>query len=198
MASAIGERFMERTQSVYLLCHGQSTFNAAYALTGIDPYLIDAQLSELGRQQIAAVSDEVSQLNIELIVTSPLTRCLETATLLVNDAVPPIVIQPLLRERLFCSCDVGRHPDLLTADFPHLDFSHLDPVWWYFAGIDQQGVSIEPLEQFEQRVADFCLWLSQRPETSILVVGHADFFAHLIGVKLSNGELRHWTEFVVV
>lgn len=186
---------MAANRRVYLLRHGQSTFNAAYSLTGVDPLLFDAPLSELGRQQVTEVANQVSQLNLELIVTSPLTRCLETATRLVDGADLPILIQPLLRERLFCSCDVGRHPDLLAADFPTLDFGHLDSVWWYVAEPDQQSFSIEPVERFEQRVADFRLWLNHRSESSILIVGHADFFTHLIGVKLGNCELRQWATF---
>lgn len=186
---------MAATRRVYLLRHGQSTFNAAYALTQTDPLLFDARLSDLGQQQVAEVADQIKQLNVELIVTSPLTRCLETATRLVNGSVPPILIQPLLRERLFCSCDVGRYPNLLAAEFPNIDFGDLEPVWWYVAETDQPSFSIEPLEVFEQRVSDFCLWLNQRPESSILVVGHADFFKHLIGVKLGNCELQHWATF---
>ena len=38
---------------VYLIRHGQSTFNAAYEQTGVDPMLFDAPLSALGVRQVA-------------------------------------------------------------------------------------------------------------------------------------------------
>ena len=43
---------------VYLIRHGQSTFNAAYEQTGVDPMLFDAPLSALGVRQVAAEGSE--------------------------------------------------------------------------------------------------------------------------------------------
>ena len=45
------------TKVVYLIRHGQSTFNAAYARDGVDPMLFDAPLSALGRRQVATLRD---------------------------------------------------------------------------------------------------------------------------------------------
>lgn len=39
---------------VFLIRHGQSTFNALYEAKGADPFHFDARLSPLGHQQVAA------------------------------------------------------------------------------------------------------------------------------------------------
>jgi len=44
---------------VYLIRHGQSTFNAAYERDGVDPMLFDAPLTELGRRQVAQLNRTV-------------------------------------------------------------------------------------------------------------------------------------------
>lgn len=44
---------------VYLIRHGQSTFNAAYERDGVDPMLFDAPLTKLGRRQVAQLNRTV-------------------------------------------------------------------------------------------------------------------------------------------
>jgi broad specificity phosphatase PhoE len=39
------------TKTVHCIRHGQSTFNAAFALNRVDPLHWDAPLTELGQQQ---------------------------------------------------------------------------------------------------------------------------------------------------
>lgn len=183
---------MGLSRKIYLLRHGQSTFNALPQTSSDDPTLIDAPLSELGRQQVAVIAKEVQQLQVDLIVTSPLTRALQTAIAVVPSLSSPILVHPLLRERLFSTCDIGRSPDVLATEFPTLDFSHLDPIWWHQGTKDGDRDGIETLEVFEQRITAFCHWLKIRPERSILVVGHSDVFVHLTGRKFRNGELGLW------
>ena len=42
-------------KSLDLIRHGQSTFNATYAETGLDPFEEDARLTELGRRQVSVM-----------------------------------------------------------------------------------------------------------------------------------------------
>merc|ERR1719401_2518907 len=69
----------------------------------------DAVLTEEGRQQcLAAVPDAPS---VDLVVVSPLRRCLETAFLLfgIGGEVPRFVVHELCRERYGqFTCDVRR------------------------------------------------------------------------------------------
>lgn len=177
---------------VHCIRHGQSTFNAHFAETGEDPLHVDAPLTELGRRQVTERAPELRRHAYELIVTSPLTRAIQTALGLFGNhpAKPPIQIECLHREHLESSCDVGRPPSLLGQDFPNLSFGHLDEVWWHNEGdLDPRGFACEPSHVFESRVEEFRRWLQARPERMIAVVGHGTFFGRLTGQYLGNCEM---------
>jgi broad specificity phosphatase PhoE len=182
-------------RTIHLIRHGQSTFNAHWESTGIDPLHFDARLSALGEQQVKERRQQFSGQRYDLIVTSPLTRALQTSLGIFGETHPvsAFMIQPLHRERLEQSCDVGRHPSHLASDFGHLTFSHLPDIWWENGGdIDHNGIRVEPHPLFTERVAAFRRWLAARPEASIAVVGHGTFFNALTGKQLANCELLDW------
>lgn len=55
----------------------------------------------------------------QVLVVSPLTRALQTATLAFGQQPPCRVhVEPLWRERLYLSSDVGRHPQQLQQEYP--------------------------------------------------------------------------------
>lgn len=164
-------------------------FNAAFdSVTRIDPMIFDAPLSEIGVGQATALRGEVHTLGVELIVTSPLTRAIQTALHAFGPDHAPIRVESLHRERLEHSGDVGRSPVSLRRDFPTLAFDHLDDPWWHFDGRDPQAVFIEPEETLLGRVQAFRQWLAARPETTIAVVGHGTFLNRLTGHQFKNCE----------
>lgn len=179
---------------VHCIRHGQSTFNAHYAARepdGVwsDPLHFDATLSDLGHQQVAEAALTVRDHAYELIVTTPLTRAIQTTLGLFKDhpAAARIQVESLHRERLENSCDVGRAPVLLRGDFPNLAFDHLEEVWWHKDGEpDHRGFVVEPTETMTRRVEHFREWLAARPERLIAVVGHGTFFHGLTGQRLQN------------
>jgi glucosyl-3-phosphoglycerate phosphatase len=95
---------------IYLIRHGQSTFNALFDLNPVDPLHFDARLSQLGIGQVTAARQAASEIPVDLVVVSPLTRAIQTAVGLFGDANIPMIITDLHRERLEHSCDVGRSP----------------------------------------------------------------------------------------
>ena len=44
---------------IYFLRHGQSTFNAAFDVTGIDPAIVDPGLTQRGVEQVQAAVPDV-------------------------------------------------------------------------------------------------------------------------------------------
>lgn len=180
------------TKTVHCIRHGQSTFNAAFALNRVDPLHWDAPLTELGQQQAREAAAQLRDIPFELIVTSPLTRAIQTTLGLFGDhpSADRIRVESLHREHLASSCDVGRAPALLLQDFPQLAFDHLEDVWWHREGEpDERGFVIEPDETLLERVEHFRGWLAARPERLIAVVGHGTFFYHLTGRFLNNCEI---------
>lgn len=177
---------------VHCIRHGQSTFNAHFAETGCDPLHPDAPLTALGQRQAAERAAELRHHSYELVVTSPLTRAIQTTLGLFGQhpAAPPILVEHLHREYLESSCDVGRAPALLAQDFPHLSFDHLEEIWWHNEGDpDERGIICEPPAILTGRVRQFREWLSARPEQFIAVIGHGTFFYHLTGRQLQNCEV---------
>ena len=179
------------SKTILCIRHGESTFNAA-AASGGDPLHYDAPLSELGRAQVERTRTLLREKTVELVITTPLTRALQTTAGLFADhpSSPAVLVEALHRERVENSCDVGRSPLLLSTAFPAFAFDHLPDVWWHHHDApDERGVCVEPLDLVRARAGQFRQLLVQRPERHIAVVGHGTFFRALTGRVLANCEV---------
>jgi hypothetical protein len=78
------------------------------------------------------------------------------------------------REIADTSCDVGSAPSQLQDKFPQFAFAELGEQWWATDG--HSGIHDESPSSIQQRIANFSEWLLRRPEQSIVVVGHSNFF----------------------
>lgn len=143
---------------------------------------------------------------VEVLVSSPLTRALQTSELMLTgfwDPPIPWVLQPLARERLFLTSDVGRTKQSLQADFSTLwDFNLVPEGPWWFVKDDLNGTYSEwrppgtyfcegePEDVFKARMVEFKSWLLARPEHSIAVVSHWGVIKALTGFSLENCEIK--------
>ncbi|WP_168581527.1 MSMEG_4193 family putative phosphomutase [Gephyromycinifex aptenodytis] len=75
-----------------LVRHGRTTANSSGVLAGWTP---GVELDETGRAAVGDLSRRLSGLPIARIVSSPLTRCLQTADILRSQAFPQIQVQEL-------------------------------------------------------------------------------------------------------
>lgn len=129
---------------------------------------------------------------LKVILTTPLTRALETATAVATAGTPIEVRsrQPLLA---FCQsdlelmpqvtalhtehdhgaapCDTGRPASQLRKLFPLFDFGGLKEDWWPIH---------ETPQDLAERVERFYDSLKSRKETIIGVIGHAKFIQMLL------------------
>ncbi len=179
------------SKTVLCIRHGESTFNAA-AAGGGDPLHYDAPLSDLGRTQVERTRALLRARAMDLVITTPLTRALQTTAGLFADhpSSPTILVEALHRERVENSCDVGRSPSLLSTAFPAFAFDHLPDVWWHnHDAPDARGVCVEPIDLVHSRAVQFRNLLLRRPEQRIAVVGHGTFFKALTGRMLANCEV---------
>jgi len=156
--------------------------------------------------------------NVDLIVTSPLTRTLQTTlniffrqelsgsgrevlvpmSRLDSGMVPtPIIALDTIKE-----WSQGRHTpnqrksrSLLTRLYPTISFDHLDTeedtMWREFWPGAELG--LEPLSHLRSRVAQFIEWLARRPEQNVVVVSHGTFLGNLLyGTFIEDtAELAH-------
>lgn len=177
-------------RTVHLIRHGQSTFNAQMSLTGVDPMLFDAPLSDLGKEQVADLRSQMADVPVDLVVTSPFTRAIQTSMGAFGGRELPVQVEAIHREHLAASCDVGRSPAELVNDFPHLTFDHLDDPWWHTEDGHDGPFIREPQDVLMDRVKRFRGWIASRPEEHIAVVGHGTFFYMLIDRFLNNAEVH--------
>jgi len=156
--------------------------------------LFDALLTPLGEEQVRERHAELRDEVYDLVVTSPLTRAIQTARGVFGHSLArPVIIEALHRERVESSCDVGRPASIVAAEFPDMAFEHLDEHWWTIGAEPREnGLWWEPEEACLVRVAQFRRWLENRPEDKIAVVGHGTFFYHLTGHQFANCERLRW------
>ena len=202
----------ERIQVVTFIRHGVAKHNLLDPSTGkhpdiCDPIYFDPQLVNRGMQDALAVRERLSHTvlsSTELIITSPLTRCLQTANLIFlpgnyatsgngNDQSSPNTLAPPPPPPIICIEAVreayGMHyPDkrrdkrLLQQHWPTVQFdptmTNVDELW-----SDEHR---ESCNDVCKRIEQFLQWLVQRPEQHIVVVSHGVWIETLFRTHFPN------------
>jgi len=203
----------EGDKEIVLIRHGVTEMNVhlgrkGYGSQGFeDPGFWDTRLTPEGQRQAESINKKIADLGpLDLLVSSPLSRAIHTATLAFRGTSVPRVVSPLIRERMWLSSDVGSSPENLAAEFGKdgWDFSGLEEKWWYTsAAADWRkddwrapGKYLhegEPEEPFRKRLEEFKVWLQERPERRVAVVAHWGVIHALTGLSLDNCEIRSTT-----
>jgi broad specificity phosphatase PhoE len=178
-----------------------------------DPNLFDPTLTLEGKKQALDTGERLriwwhtTQVGeqVELVISSPLTRCLQTATLafLPGDQYakehlePTFACMDLVREAYGMSYPDRRRPkSLLVSSWPNIHFdpsmSERDEAW--------QLVERESVQDVVSRVNGFLEWLVLRPETNIVVVSsgvwiECCFYAHFPMVLANGDRVRNGDSF---
>ena len=170
----------------------------------VRPELLDPPLTHSGILQCKARRDECSRLTPELIVVSPLLRCLQTAKLSFRDHHPllmqnkqetiPWIAHEGCREELGLLVGNKRRPlaDLIE-DYPDVDFSFVvhkeDVLWERFHG------RRETLQEQSDRIYDFLTeFVANRPEREIAIVCHSAYLFTMLNavMEVEDEALRSW------
>lgn len=195
-----GKENREVLKRVHLLRHGQAMHNPrAEAAREADPpcsfdeFLrlmkeddaFDAELTELGREQgkRAAALPLAAQVDasVQLVVSSPLSRALDTAKLVLPTATAKgkvaFVAHDDLRERSGWLLNAKRRPRAeLAAKFPGCDFETNLPTEDDTLWTDE----LETEESTAERGYRFLCWLARRPEMDVAVVAHGGLFHYML------------------
>ena len=161
-------------KTLYIIRHGQAEHNVAS-----DHSIRDPKLTQLGQEQSKAIKLPKTP---EIILISPLTRTIQTASFAFPDRVSSFELDIYLQEREAGSkpCDTGREAAELVKEFEHLDqslFSQLSSEWYH------------PKMTAEERVDHFKSCIRKRTETVIAVVAHDGVFQTMFKKILKNGEV---------
>lgn len=193
--------FNRHKKTVHLIRHGHTTYTEGPFRTKTGNHPFDVTLSTVGIQQAFALSKRLGRLQAELILTSPLTRALQTlqhaANLSQRTDDLRIEVCDIHTEHVHTSGDVGRPAWMLAQEFPWISFAGLKDVWWFspeeapndpLKGLFQ---SRESIEQLRKRVGAFRQFILSRTENVIAVIGHSTFFKELSGrrQRMQNCEI---------
>ena len=170
---------MAPTSRIYLTRHAEAEHNA----TG-DSSIADALLTPLGEKQaqrLGLVTPEL-QSTVELIISSPLRRTLQTTEAGYKGAIERlnghanVLCLPQLQECNDVPCDTGSHRSVLEAQeaFAKFNLEHLTPDW-----TRKQGFYAADSAALEKRAQWVRQFLRERPEQHIAVVAHGDFLRRL-------------------
>ena len=201
-------------KTLHFLRHGQAQHNpraeaARAAGCSFDDFLrlmkeddaFDADLTDLGRQQAREASEKLGDRMraVELVVCSPLSRTLDTATLVLPGptARGPFLAHDDLRERSGWMLNAKRRTraELDARPAPAVDtrtalWSETDELW--------QPDELEPTAACAERGYQLLRWISEeRAETEVAVVGHGGLFHYLLNEHPKvSGERRmgRWTD----
>ncbi len=165
-----------------LVRHAESEWNHHFSRTRIDPGIADPALTETGRRQAELLIERLAEAGIGRLVASPYRRTLETATILARALDLTITVEPLIRERCVFSCDLGTPRSQLTELWPHLNFAHLEELWW--------GQSEESESSLARRCVAFRTKTERLPDRSqVAVITHWGVIRALTGEEVTNAAM---------
>ncbi|OLL24810.1 putative phosphatase [Neolecta irregularis DAH-3] len=155
---------------IYIIRHGQAEHNL-----GERYYIPDPPLTPLGESQARALHEMFDHIPIELIVSSPLLRTMQTVILGLNYDQSPVIVHPKCQESNSFPCDCGQPTRTLRKLYEAYSFKLDLCVPPYPAKIDIYDPSM-----LDERTKQVRQWLRERKENVIVVVGHADFMRSIL------------------
>lgn len=160
-------------QHLYLMRHGQSVANAERIVAGSH----ESPLSDIGRRQAAYAGDTAKQFfDFDLIVSSPMTRALQTAQTVaehIGYSGERIVVIQDLRERNLGNVEGQAYELTPQHNGNYEDAEHVPGV--------------EPIAALLTRAQGVLAQLRKRPEQHILIVTH-NGCGRMLKVALRGGE----------
>jgi broad specificity phosphatase PhoE len=149
--------------TIYAVRHGETTFNEESRVQGT----IDAPLNEFGRQQAKAVAEEFEGKNISRIISSPLSRALDTAKQISSHCKIDYTIEDDFRE---ISC----------GDFQGMTIEEIQNTRWqewqnFLKNRHFQPKNGESMNMLNERVVTALqkTLATSGPDDTIIIVSHA-------------------------
>lgn len=162
----------------------------------VRPEFLDPPLTALGMQQCRSQRDLCNGLSPELVIVSPMLRCIQTAKLSFRDYArsAPWVSHEGCREELgLLMGNKRRAITEIREDYPEIDFSSIvhdaDELW------DAYGDRRETLLEKSERIYEFLTeYVRERPEREIAIVCHSAYLFTLLNavMDIEKEELRSW------
>lgn len=156
---------------------------------------LDPKLTEVGTKQAEELEKITKLLKVDIIITSPLQRAIQTAEIGFSSQIKNKV--KFIAEELcheiggFHTCDKRLSVTELKSAYPKVEFSGIetedDPLWL-------DGYTRESAKDISIRSAKFINFLQERPETRIVVTSHSTILLAIFNASLllENYSDRQW------
>lgn len=162
---------------LYLVRHGQSTWNVEHIVQGQTPH---PPLTALGIAQAAAARDELCRVQLDEVLASDQVRAQQTASIIAAPHGLTVVTTPLLREQALGELEGKRYEDLAPEEVP--EGTHISEVRWGHG---------ESLADVACRMRDLLDWLRAtfEPQARLALVSHGDTL-RVLNTVLAGGSHR--------
>lgn len=183
-------------KTIHVVRHGQSLANARAipdAPNSQDIRYVDAPLTPLGVSQADALSDFVAGVKPDLIISSPMTRALQTCLHATSKLAPDpgsILVTPMCTERVAYACDIGSPVEVVRQRFPQLDLGGVPPSpwWWHAKGHESVAEAVQGFvegrtesdERVHARCGEFLKFIEGREEKNVVVFAHGVFLRRFV------------------
>ena len=188
---------MKVVKRLFFIRHGEAQHNIAWYKYGEKAYymkeITDPKLTNTGDSQALHLGNNFTDINnIELVITSPLMRCLQTSTNIFHGHNIQMIACEEAREfpMGLQYANKRSNKSLLRKEFPHVNFINLktdeDKLW--------NSERLETLEELNARTENFYDYIKKRPEKNIAIVSHSTFIMNALYNNIDEDhemELNH-------
>lgn len=156
--------------------HAVSVDNEAWLLGLPWPGIPDAPLCSRGREMLPDVAAVLAEWRPNLILSSPLRRCIDTARAVADATAARVEVDYGLTEIPHNDADLPPPPDVLAKAQPDLIVHGQHAIYCWD----------DPAEAMAVRVIR---GLANRPEGRICLVGHRGWLMAFAGLDIDNGDV---------
>tara|TARA_Y100000389_G_C17311644_1_gene438302 strand:+ start:211 stop:807 length:597 start_codon:yes stop_codon:yes gene_type:complete len=178
---------------IFCIRHGQGFHNTDFFKLGreayYDPKKADPQLTNVGIDQAKSLNKDWEEVkNIDVVIVSPLKRCLQTATNIFEGHDVTMIACEDAREFPMGKQYSNKRSQkwLLQKEFPHVNFIDLqtseDKLW--------DPDNYETLSNLERRVNNVKKTLDLRTEKNIALVAHSTFLMKMLFDTVDEDESK--------
>ena len=179
------------SKELFCIRHGTSQHNNAYLFIGEQAFnkYEDSKLLPSGYTEAQQLGRDWKKINeIELVIVSPLSRTLETATQIFKGTNTQIIALDCLIEfpqhQHLCNKRISK--ETLKEKYPHVNFDRIaNDLYW-------DSEKEESYETLKERVSFSKQWISMRNEYKIAIVSHSSYLSEFMNKKIDyNEQLKH-------
>ena len=170
-------------------CHSEKPV-AACPYTGEG--LVDARLTDIGQNEAKQLYDEIEkkgEFPVDLILTSPLSRAIETCLIGMGHAqyntVPRICLEELREQSGVHFCDKRHSKSWLVKTFPSVDFSRISEEDELF-----EEDKFETREHLGHRIRSFLDFIGQHEADRVAVFAHSSLLFTMSGQWFKTAEMK--------